>query len=82
MDITAIDLIGIMKSAGKTEKKIARLGTIPIDYVSGRPKIIFDGETVATTRTYPYLASYTPTADDRVLVLMVGNSGVVLGKIT
>lgn len=58
-----------------------RLGTIPGDYVSGRPTVQFDGESTASTRTYPYLASYTPAAGDRVLVAMVGHSGVVLGKV-
>lgn len=67
---------------GGREKQAAfRLGTIPADYTSGRPKVQFDGETMASTRTYPYLAGYTPTASDRVLVAMVGNGGVVLNKV-
>jgi len=58
------------------------MGTIPVGYITGRPTIIFDGESVASVRTYPYLSSYTPTAEDRVLIAVVGHSGVVLGKIT
>ena len=58
------------------------IGTIPASYATGRPTIIFDGESVASVRTYPYLSSYTPTAEDRVLIAVVGRSGVVLGKIT
>lgn len=58
-----------------------RLATIPSTYVSGRPTLTFDGEGAATTRTYPHLAAYTPAANDRVLVAMVGHSGVVLGKV-
>ena len=58
-----------------------QLATIPADYVSGRPHLIFDGEGTATVRTWPYLASYTPAATDRVLVAMAGKGGVVLGKI-
>ena len=78
----AVEFIGIINKMGKSGKKpVFRLGAIPSDYVSGRPAIIFDGETVATTRTYPYLSSYTPAADDRVLLAMVGNSGVILGKV-
>ena len=58
-----------------------RLGYIDAGYVSGLPQVVFDGETSASTRQYPYLASYTPAADDRVLVAMVGHSGVVVGRI-
>ena len=58
-----------------------RLGYIDSGYVSGLPQIVFDGETSASTRQYPYLASYTPAADDRVLVAMVGHGGVVVGRI-
>jgi hypothetical protein len=58
------------------------IGTIPASYSSGRPTITFDGESTASTRTYPYLNTYTPTAEDRVLIAVVGHSGVVLGKIT
>jgi hypothetical protein len=37
-----------------------RLGTIDPAYTTGSPKIIFDGESVASTRTYPHLMAYTP----------------------
>lgn len=76
------EFVGIIKKAGRGNKKPAfRLGVIPSDYVSGRPQVIFDGETDPSVRTYPYLDSYTPAADDRVLVAMVGHGGVVLGKV-
>jgi hypothetical protein len=57
------------------------LGTIPDTYTTGRPTIEFDGESSASTRTYPYLSSYTPTAEDRVLLARVGQTWVVLGKV-
>jgi hypothetical protein len=58
-----------------------RLGKIDPAYTSGRPKIIFDGETTASGKQYPHLASYTPAANDRVLLAAVSGSYVVLGKI-
>lgn len=61
--------------------KIVALGTIPADYVSGRPKVIFDGEQAASSRAYPYLASYTPAQGDRVELLLVGHTWVIQGKI-
>jgi len=58
-----------------------RLATIPPGYSSGRPTLIFDGQTTPTVKTYPYLSRYTPAANDRVLVAMVGRSGVIIDKI-
>ena len=59
-----------------------KLGTIPQDYTTGNPAIIFDGEGGASMRTYPHLSSYTPAAGDRVILALVGHGGIVLGKLT
>lgn len=64
-----------------TGPPVFRLGTIPGTYTGGRPRVQFDGESAASTRTYPYLSGYVPAAGDRVLVAMVGHGAVVLGKI-
>lgn len=58
-----------------------RLGTIPASYTTGRPPVLFDGETTASTRTYPYISNYSPTANDRVLLAKVGNGWVIVGKV-
>lgn len=63
------------------KESILRLGKIPSDYTTGRPSIIFEGETTASLKQYPYLGSYTPVANDWVLVVKVGNTYVILGKI-
>lgn len=57
------------------------LGTIDAAYVSGRPRVLFDGETVLGGKVYPYLASYTPVASQRVLLAPVGSGYVILGRI-
>lgn len=57
--------------------KLVQFAKVSDDYTSGRPTLVFDGETVATVKAYPYLASYTPLAGDRVMVV----SGVIIGKI-
>lgn len=54
-----------------------RYGKIPANYTSGRPTVLLDGATTPTVRKYPYLGSYTPAANDRVMIL----NGVILGKI-
>lgn len=44
-------------------------------------QIIIDGEDEPTTKKYHYLASYVPSAGDRVLIEEIGDSYVVLGKV-
>ena len=58
-----------------------RYGHIHTSYTSGRPRVRFDGETAATTETYPRLASYTPVADERVLLARTGSGWIVLGEV-
>jgi hypothetical protein len=55
--------------------------TVDPAYVSGLPRLQFDGEGVLSTKGYPYLASYTPTAGDRVEVHLHGASGTILGNV-
>ena len=78
--ITPEDFLGLVQGTGKTQSSF-RLGTIPATYTAGRPTVKFDGESVASARTYPYASSYTPAANDRVLVAMVGHGGVILCKV-
>lgn len=63
------------------ELDIVRFGTIPGDYASGRPTVTFDGESAPSTKTYPYLSSYTPTATHRVALIRAGHTWLVLGRI-
>ena len=58
------------------------LGTvISIDPTEGLT-VLIDGEEEATTKKYNYLASYSPTVDDRILIEEVGDSYVIIGKVT
>lgn len=56
---------------------VVKFGTIVSNYTTGRPRVIIDGNTAATVKTYPYLASYTPAANHRVVIVQ----GVVMGRI-
>lgn len=58
------------------------LGTIDPAHTGGNPKILFDGETSVSSKQYKYLSSYTPRANDRVLLANVSGTHVVLGKIS
>lgn len=59
----------------------AKIGTIDPAYVSGDPRILFDGEDDVSEKAYPFLAPYSPRANERVVLLPVGHSYVVLGAI-
>ena len=56
-----------------------RLATVTS--TSGGVKVRFDGETAPSTKLYKRLASYSPTVNDRVLLVNVGGTYIVLGKI-
>jgi len=61
----------------KEKEKIIRFAKIDPIYTSGRPALIFDGETAATIKQYPYLESYTPMANDKVMLI----KNVIIGKV-
>lgn len=78
--MTPDEFVQLMSLLNK-EKKPFTLGKIDPAYTSGRPKIVFDGEDTASLKAYPYIASYTPVANHRVLLVNVGGSHVVIGRI-
>lgn len=82
MSLTPAQFVRLLDERGAPSGAQLRYATIPANYTSGAPQLIFDGETAATTRTWPRLASYTPAANDRVAVLMIGGNGIILGKVT
>jgi len=59
------------------ESKKVELGKIDPAYSSGKPSIVFDGENQASVKQYPYLSSYFPNANDRIMVVR----GVVVGDL-
>lgn len=60
---------------------IVRLGTVAADYTSGLPAVLMDGDETASGKKYAHLASYTPAANERVLLLKAGSTWVIAGKI-
>lgn len=65
------------------ENKPIRMATIDPAYSgSGDPKVTFFGESTLSGKNYPYLASsYTPVADDRVVMIPVGTTYLIVGSI-
>ena len=58
-----------------------KLATVDPAYVSGDPRVTFDGEDTLTTREYVTLDSYLPQPGDRVLLVRTGNTWLVVGAI-
>lgn len=73
--ITPEEFVQIFKNPNET--KLIRFGKIDPAHISGRPRLIFDGESIVTVKRYNYLSSYNPKAGDRVFVL----NNVVIGAI-
>jgi hypothetical protein len=67
--------------SGQATGYIVALGTVTSDYTSGRPRVKFDRDASASNKTYGYTGSYTPTANDRVVLLRCGNTWVIIGRL-
>jgi hypothetical protein len=76
--VEAVDLIAINQS---TEEKGLKLATVTELFETGTVKIQFYGEESPSEKEYSYLASYTPTVDDTVLMIPMAETYIVLGKI-
>jgi len=74
------EFVGLVQSLARPVVSF-RLATIDSAYVSGQPRVQFDGDVLPGERTWPRLSGYTPAAGDRVLIAMVSHGGVILGKI-
>lgn len=75
------EFIDILKSIVKENERERKLGVVSSTYVSGRPKVLIDGEMTDSVKAYPYLASYTPAANDKVALVKFGSTWVVIGKV-
>lgn len=75
----AEQFLGIVKNNEKTEN--FKLGKIDSNYTTGRPKVMFDGENIVSEKQYCYLNSYIPIANDRVLLIKISGTFVILGEI-
>jgi hypothetical protein len=61
--------------------KPARIATIDPAYVSGSARVIFDGEDALSGKAYSYVSTYSPTAGDRVVMIPVGTTYVIVGPL-
>lgn len=65
-----------------------KLATIDVDYDEDTypggtlPRVIFDGETILSAKRYVVLPPYWPHPGDRVVLVPVGNSYVIIGGLS
>lgn len=62
--------------------KPVRLATVDPAYASGWPKVTFDGESTLSGKTYPHIDSYSPAKGDRVVLVPVGTSYLIIGAVS
>ena len=75
--INTEEFLNILKT---DDKKVFKLGKIDPGHVSGDPKILFDGETTVSVKKYKTI-NYSPIAGDRVLLVRLAGTYLVLGKV-
>lgn len=61
------------------QENMVQFGKVDPNYTVGRPSVIYDIDIISGTlsKPLPYLSSYVPAANDRVMVI----KGVIVGKI-
>ena len=59
-----------------------RLAVVDPSYSSGWPKITFEGESTLSGKTYPHLDSYSPSPSDRVVLVPVGTTWLIVGAVS
>jgi len=74
---TAEEFIQMNQPDPKNPFKLGRV----VSVTDGLPSILFDGEETASGKLYARLDSYTPTVNDRVLLVKVSGTYIVLGKV-
>lgn len=86
MSLEPMDFLSTLAGVARAgvPDRSAKIATIDPAYVASSypgtlPRVTFDGETVLSTRRYASL--YAPTPNDRVVMLPVGTTYVILGKI-
>lgn len=62
--------------------KPVRLATVDPAYASGWPKVTFDGESTLSGKTYPHIDSYSPAKNDRVVLVPVGTTYLIIGAVS
>jgi hypothetical protein len=86
----AVDFLAAVSGAARADLPPgAKLATVDPAYALGAgwpatpalPKVTFDGESTMSTKQYPIVAGYVPAASDRVVLVPVGRTYVIVGRL-
>lgn len=82
MDFMA-SVAGIARASAEpsSANRPLKIGTVDAAYAGlpALPRVTFDGETLLSGKTYPFLSGYFPRASDRVVLAPVGTTYVIIG---
>lgn len=70
-----------IKSSSEESAQVARLATVT-SVSSGRARVLFDGEPTGSNTAYAYATGTTFTTGNRVLLIPVGNTYVIVCRVT
>lgn len=65
----------------KDKQEVFKLGTVTALFPNGNAKIKFDGESTVSQKKYSYISTYIATVNDRVLLVRVSGTWIIIGKI-
>lgn len=70
-----------LQQDNKSEAKALRMAEVTELFENGTAKIMYRGEDIASEKEYSYLASYTPSVGDEVLLIPFLETYIIIGKI-
>lgn len=77
--INAIDFVTLM--APNKDGNSFKLAVVEGISPNNSAIIHFDGEEEPSNKNYPYLASYQANVNDRILLIRIGGTYIIIGKI-
>ena len=78
-DITAF--VTATKQPSSADRPI-RLAVVDAGYAGGWPKVTFEGEATLSGKQYAHVDSYAPAAGDRVVMVPVGTTYLIVGAVS
>lgn len=73
---------GYAQTVGQTSAdRPIRIAVVDPAYISGLPKVTFEGESTMSTKGYAFVQGYYPVASNRVALVPIGNGYLIIGAV-
>jgi hypothetical protein len=76
-----VEILESFYESKQGQDRIFRIGTVEPSYSSGLPKVLLDGDDGLGDVRYTHLSSYSPSSNDRVLLVRFGTTYIIIGEI-